>query len=126
MTPNDPIPNLAQPEQTLSSVVVELDEIRSILKSLVTGKASGPDLLNNKLLQALADVIAAPLTDLFNSSLLRATVPEIWKQANVTPVHKKDSKSNVENYRPISLLSSVGKTFERVIYKRIHNFLLEN
>ena len=96
------------------------------MKSLVTGKASGPDLLNNKILKELADVIAAPLTDRFNSSLLRATVPEIWKQANVTPVHKKDSKSNVENYRPISLLSSVGKTFERVIYKQIHNFLLEN
>ena len=43
-----------------------------------------------------------------------------------SPVFKKDDKTNVENYRPISLISAVGKTSEKVVYKRIHNFILAN
>ena len=41
---------------------------------------------------------------------MQCTVPDIWKRANVSPVHEKDDKGSVDNYRPISLLSSVGKT----------------
>ena len=55
---NNPVPNLTQSGQTLGSVIVKLDEVRSILKSLVTGKASGRDLLNNKILKELAEVKA--------------------------------------------------------------------
>ena len=70
--------------------------------------------------------LALVLTDLFNTSLLHCTVPDIWKKANVSPVHKKDDKSSVDNYRPISLLSSVGKTMEKLIHKHVHNYLLQN
>ena len=90
-----------------------MDEVRTILKSLVTGKASGPDLINNRILKELADVLAEPLTDLFNITRSVSTVPDIWKRGNVTPIHKKDSKSEVENYRPITLLSHVGKILEK-------------
>jgi hypothetical protein len=48
------------------------------------------------------------------------------KLANVTPVYKKDSLGILENYRPISLISIVGKVMERYVYKHIYNFLLEN
>ena len=44
----------------------------------------------------------------------------------VSPVFKKDDKTNVENYRPISLISSVGKTFEKVVHKHVNNFILSN
>lgn len=97
-----------------------------MLKSLVAEKASGSDSLNDIILKKIAVVISAPLTDLFNSLLFTSVVPEIWKQGNVTPRYKKYSKSDIKNYRPIFLLSSVRKTFERVIYKCIHNVLLEN
>ena len=49
-----------------------------------------------------------------------------WKLANVTPVFKKDSPGILKNYRPISLISIVGKVMERCVYKHIYNFLLEN
>ena len=100
--------------------------ITAILKSLETGKACGPDCINNRILKATAETITRPLTNLFNSSLRSSTVPDIWKKANVSPIHKKDDKSSVENYRPISLISSVGKTFEKAIFKHVHNFLLYN
>ena len=65
------------------------------------------------------------LTDLLNTSLMQCTVPDIWKRANVSPVHKKDDKGSVDNYRPISLLSSVGKTMEKLVHKHVRNYLLE-
>ena len=101
-------------------------EVTCKRKSLVTGKACGPDQINNRILKELAVELAPVLTDLFNTSLLHCTVPDIWKKANVSPVHKKDDKSSVDNYRPISLLSSVGKTMEKLIHKHVQNYLLQN
>ena len=59
-------------------------------------------------------------------SMSSSTVPFSWKQANVCAVHKKDDKSCVNNYRPISLLCCVEKVFERLIFKRLFSFLQEN
>ena len=53
-------------------------------------------------------------------------VPSIWKRANVTPIHKKDEKSLVSNYRPVSLLCTIGKVMERCVYKYVYNFLRDN
>ena len=53
-------------------------------------------------------------------------VPSIWKQANVSPIYKKDDPSVVSNYRPISLLSTVGKILERIVHKHILNFFQEH
>ena len=47
------------------------------------------------------------------------TIPKLWKLGNVIPVHKKDEKSSVENYRPISLTCLVMKIFERVIKEEL-------
>ena len=114
------------PTNLLNTIQLNTEEITAILKSLETGKACGPYCINNRILKATAETITHPLTNLFNSSLRSSTVPDILKKANVSPIHKKDDKSSIENYRPISLISSVGKTFEKAIFKRVHNFLLDN
>ena len=49
-----------------------------------------------------------------------------WKKDNVVPIHKKDDKQNVKNYRPVSLLPICGKIFERLIYNVMYDFLTEN
>ena len=72
------------------SVIVKLEEVRDTLKSLPVDKAVGPDLINNRLLKELAQPLALPLSDLFNVSLSSGSVPHIWKQAYVTPIHKKN------------------------------------
>ncbi|MCG8113710.1 MAG: reverse transcriptase domain-containing protein [Candidatus Thiodiazotropha taylori] len=123
---NKPIPHLAQPTNTISSINVQQEEVCSILKSLPTGKACGPDQINNKILKECAQQLSGPLTDLFNFSLENSSMPDAWKKANVTPIYKKDDKTLVENHRPISLLSSIGKSLEKVVHKHLHNFLLEN
>ena len=56
----------------------------------------------------------------------KSICPNIWKEANVSPIYKKDDPSLVSNYRPISLLSTVGKVMEKVIHKHMFNFLKEH
>ena len=67
-----------------------------------------------------------PLKIIFNESLKSGVFPEIWKRANVVLVHKKDDKSLVKNYRPVSLLPIFGKIFERVIYNSLFNYFISN
>ena len=52
--------------------------------------------------------------------------PEIWKKANVAPIHKKGDKNLIKNYCPISLVPIFGKIFERVIYNSLFNCFLSN
>ncbi|MCU7801408.1 MAG: hypothetical protein KZQ70_15085, partial [gamma proteobacterium symbiont of Lucinoma myriamae] len=70
------------------------------METLKTGKASGPDCINNYVLKICAAQLSEPLSKLFNSSLTQSKVPYIWKEANVTPVFKKDDPSKCKNYRP--------------------------
>ena len=110
---------------TLDNIVLT-KEVHDVLKSLNTTKSSGPDLISPKMLKMGADELAYPLSKLFNLSLQESKFPIHWKEANVTPVHKKENKSIVNNYRPISLLSCIGKVFERCVHKHLHNFLRDN
>ena len=67
--------------------------------------------------------MAPILTNLINKSLLKGEFPDILKIANVCPIYKKGDVDKCENYRPISLLSNVGKIFEKVMYSRLWDFL---
>lgn len=89
--------------------------IRNYLLKLNVNKAQGPDGIHAKLLKHCAVNIAYPLSKIFKLSYSTSCIPNEWKSANVVPVHKKGSRSNVENYRPISLTCLVMKTFEKII-----------
>ena len=51
--------------------------------------------------------------------------PDTWKLANVIPIFKKGDKSQPSNYRPVALLSCIGKLQERIVFKNVYDFLLE-
>ena len=53
-------------------------------------------------------------------------MPDIWKEANVSPIHKKNKPSDVSNYRPISLLRTVSKVLEKNVHKYRFNFFQDN
>ena len=111
------------PSHKLESISIRPQEVEDILKSLKTGKAAGPDSIDNRLLKELARPLSVPLTDLFNSSLAKGKVPNLWKQASVTPVFKKNDPSDVSNYRPISLLNTLAEVLEKIVHKYVFNFL---
>ena len=68
------------------------------------------------------DSICQPPEVIFKTVLRNATFPLEWKKANVVPIHAKDDKQTIENYRPVSLLPIYRKIFERLLYDTMFNF----
>jgi hypothetical protein len=123
----DPIPELAFSEgPVLSSLQLSLSDVRNAINNLNVNKSVGPDLIHNCLLKAAINHISEPLTAFFNKCLSNCRFPLMWKIAHVTPLFKKGLKESCSNYRPISLLSCVGKVFESCVHKHILHFLSEN
>ena len=77
--------------------------------------AAGPDGLSPRVLKECTYQIVSPLCHIFNMSLSMQELPTDWLKANV-PVHKKSDKSEVEHYRPLSLLCICAKVMERAIF----------
>jgi len=124
---DDETPNLAQSQgPILQNITLTATEVKTIINELDKNKAVGPDLIHNKLLFAAKNSITEPLTYIFNRCLTESKFPTIWKTAHVNPIHKKGEKNVCNNYRPISLLSCVGKLFERCIHSHVYNFLRNN
>ena len=97
---------------TVSVIVVAIN----VLKGLDVNKGSGPDDIPLTVLRECADELVPSLTTLFNFSISTCTLREEWKYSNVVPIHKKGKKCKVDNYRPISLLNSVSKVMERLVF----------
>ncbi len=89
-------------------------------------KASGPDTISPRLLREGANELSKPLATIFNMLLSTSMFPKAWKLANVTPIYKKSNPAHPTNYRPISLLSCLGKLMERCIHKHLYNYLINN
>jgi hypothetical protein len=113
-------------DRTLSSVLTTPLEVSKILKTLEPGKAHGADGVTNRLLKDTSESTCNSLSELINKSFSAGKVPSSWKRANVSPIHKKNDKSIVGNYRPISLLSTLAKVQERIVYRRLYDFLSNN
>ena len=79
-----------------------------------------------------AEVLSPSIAALFNKSLSQGEIPDAWREAIVIPIHKKSSKSDPKNYRPVSLTSSVCKLLENIVRQQLqthlnrHNLLIDN
>ena len=73
-----------------------------------------------------AEVLAVPLTRIRNASITEGKFPEVWKEGIVTPVLKKRSAKDKNNYRPVSCLSVLSKVLEKVICDQITKYMETN
>ena len=119
-----PIPEPVQ--HTLESITITTQDVLDVFLHLDVSKACGPDLIIPLLLKEGSHILAHPYAVIFNRSLSQGYFPSSWKEANVTPIFKKDDKSQPSNYRPISLLSIVGKAMELCIHKYLYNYITVN
>lgn len=107
----------------LSDIDFGIDQVLRILSKLKSKKSRGPDGLSAEFLRNVSTSIAYPLTFIFNQSFCNARLPQIWKQAHVTPVFKKGASSDPNNYRPISLTCICCKIMETIIKDQTLTYL---
>ena len=120
-SPNDYLKN-PNPQSLFLYPVTKL-EIEDIIDSLNSSKASGPFSIPIKLLKLLRSIVSDPICLLINDSFLTGQFPDKLKLAKTIPLHKKGSTLNMNNYRPISLLSVFSKIYEKIMYARQYQFL---
>ena len=101
-------------------------EISNLIGALPNKSNSGFDQINKKLLKTIRVEISKPLEIIFNESLNLGIFPETMKMAEVIPLYKGKCKFEPGNYRPISLLLTMSKILEKLLYKRTCAFLDDN
>ena len=67
-----------------------------------------------------------PLSMIFKNCIGFGELPDIWKKSNICPIHKKNEKQTINNFRTVLLLPICGKLFERLIFNSLFNCLKEN
>ena len=99
-------------------------EVRSTIRKLKPKASTGIDGISTTVLKSLPNNFIEAITNLFNQSMEQGFFPSKFKTAKVVPIYKrKGSRKNPENYRPISLLCSISKVLEKLIYKRVSKYL---
>lgn len=106
-------------EKQLDNLEITKDNIAKILKGLKIDKSPGPDKIHPRVLNELANTIAIPLHLIFVQSLKSKTVPNKWKEAQISAIFKKGKKHIAGNYRPVSLTSVVCKVMETIVREHI-------
>lgn len=102
---------------------VSVDDIGILMKELSVKKALGSDGIPAKVWKDNIDILAPIITVLVNDMLETSVYPNVLKIAAIKPIFKNGSKTDIENYRGISLLPTINKVIERVIYDKIENFI---
>ena len=97
-------------------------EISQMIDKLKPKRCSGIDRIPCKLIKELKHELLIPLTIIVNNSLESGTVPEGMKIAKIIPLFKAKNKSELSNYRPISILPSLSKVLEKIVHKRLYNY----
>jgi Reverse transcriptase (RNA-dependent DNA polymerase)/Endonuclease-reverse transcriptase len=103
-----------------------LNDIFEKLSKLKIDKSPGPDSIHPRILKEVAPQITGALKIIFDLSISTGELPEDWKRSIVSVIHKKGSKSNVSNYRPISLTCIICKVLESLMRDHLMMYFMQN
>ena len=110
--------------QSLLTTATTASDVYDVLSALPRRKAPGLDGITTHLLRECArGLIASSLALLFNRSFSEQCFPDPWKDVVVVPVFKRGDRSLLTSYRPTTLLSSIGKVCERIVYNKLYHFV---
>lgn len=119
-----PSPQMSCPSRPdISDLVIKPQGVEKLQRNLNPSKACGPDQIPSKVLKQCADILAAPLTCIFQYSLETGELPADWLTANISSVFKKGDRNRAENYRPVSLTSVACKLMEHIICHHMREHL---
>ena len=109
-----------------SFIDVSTEDVTKIINNLKLNTAIGLDNIGPKLIKDLKHVISKPLAELINKSFKEGIFPKSMKAAIITPIYKEGDKEKICNYRPISVLTTLSKIFERAASNQLSQFLAIN
>lgn len=109
-----------EPNRFINAMKISHNDIINKIARLDPNKGAGPDGIPALLIKKCAKTLSIPLGIIFNISLQSGVFPSEWKTAHVVPIFKSGDKSRCENYRPISILSCLGKLFESLVYDTLY------
>ena len=113
-------------DTTLHFYNCQEQDVVNMIKNCKGSKSSGVDNISSMTLKVMANVLGYPLATLFNNCLRHEYIPRDWKLSKVVPVFKKGDRGNPENYRPISLLPTISKLYEKFLSYQMNNYLESN
>ena len=106
--------------------LIDKDTILKIGKNMKPKSSSGPDNISSKLLKHILPEIAEPLTHIINLSLKSGLVPDLMKESIIIPIYKDGDPKELGNHRPISLLNSISKIYEKIVHKQLYEYVTNN
>lgn len=101
-------------------------DVAKVIDGLQTKTSFGYDSISSKLIKIMKPVVISALTIIINQSLKRGIFPDKLKIARVIPLYKKDDDKLFTNYRPISLLPTFSKIFEKIIANQFKDYFEQN
>jgi len=102
------------------------NKVEKVARSLKNKSSAGIDGIPDYIVKQCIELLKVPLTNIYNASLELGTFPDKLKIAKVIPVHKKGDTRDINNYRPIALLSIFSKLLEKLVYNRLIAFVEGN
>jgi len=112
--------------ETMFLIPVTENEVEKVAKGLKNKSSPGIDEIPDCVVKQCIIQLNKPLINIYNASLESGIFPDQLKIAKVVPVHKKGDKKNVQNYRPVALLSVFSKLLEKLVYNRLMTFIEGN
>ena len=113
-------------ENRLNDITFDNEKLLKIIQTLDASKAHEYDGISIRMVKLSSPSVIKPLSIIFQNCLKFSTFPDDWKKGKIVPVHKKNSKQLVNDYRPVSLLPICSEIFEKVIFVSIFNFMIQN
>ena len=106
--------------------VINNDTILKKISKIKPNKALGLDNISGKLLKDTATVVTPFLNLIFNLSLAEGIFPSDWKNSRVSPIYESGSRDECSNHRPISVLSTISKIFEKIVFDQMNEYFASN
>ena len=124
---DDNLPSVDNQNNDILNECITSDEICKCIRKLNNGKASGIDNVLNEYIKSTCDIFLPVYEKLFNLILDTGIFPKEWSIGSIHPIYKnKGNRDNVKNYRPITILSCMGKLFTSILNMRLNDYLEES
>ena len=117
------IKDFKEENSSFNFVKVTLQEVREHIGKLDNSKSMQSCDIPTKVIKENSEIFARYITAAFNDAISSSIFPKSLKFADIKPIFKKNSRTDKENYRPISILPNLSKVFEKILFRQMTRFL---